>query len=487
MSTTALSHLAQAAPIRITSGSFTSLTLRQASDLLRKKDVTSVELTQACLDRIDKYQPVLNAFITVTHEKAIARAREMDDEIKRRKWRGPLHGIPIALKDNIDTAGVRTTAASALFLERIPSEDAEVVRKLKMAGAVILGKLNMDEFAVGGSSASTYFKPVHNPWALDRAPSGSSGGSAVAVASELCFGALGTDTTGSIRGPASVCGIVGLKPTSGRVSNRGVIPFSWTLDTVGPMCRTVEDAAIFLQAIAGYDAPDTNSIDSPVPDYAAATGSSVRALRIGVPRQQYFDERDPEVMPLVEEGILILEKLSAGKRDVELPSAIDVSTSLVQAEAYAYHANWFTRSPNLYQPNLRRYLERASKVSGHDYAVSLHEVHRLRREVAKVFENVDIIVTPGRKRLPAKIEDVVKNLASDAIPPPDIGVTQQFSVFGLPAMSVPCGFTKAGLPVAIQIVGPHWGEARVLALGHAFEQATEWHKRRPVINTGVAK
>ena len=354
-----------------------------------------------------------------------------------------------------------------------------------MAGAVILGKLNMDEFAMGGSSASTYFKPVHNPWAIDRVPSGSSGGSAVAMAAELCFGALGTDTTGSIRGPAAVCGIVGLKPTSGRVSNRGVIPFSWTLDTVGPMCRTVEDAATMLQVIAGYDAADINSVDTPVPDYATAMKSPVKQLRVGVPRQQFFDERDPEIIPLAEDAIAILEKLTRGTLEIELPPVMGVGPSLGQAEAYSFHATWFARNPNLYQPATRRYLERAAKASAHDYAASLREVHRLRREVGKVFANVDVIVTPGRKRLPGKIEDIAKNLDSDVIPPPDIGVTQQFSVFGLPAMSVPCGFTKAGIPVAIQIIGPHWGEARVMALGRAYEQATEWHKRRPPLENVV--
>lgn len=459
----------------------TRLTLRQASDLLRKKSVSSVELTGACLTRIDQYQEMLNAFITVVPEKALEQARTLDAELKRGKWRGPLHGIPIALKDNIDTAGIRTTAASALFADRIPAEDAEVVRRLKAAGAVIVGKGNMDEFAYGGSSASTYFRPVHNPWALDRVPSGSSGGSAVAVAAELCFGTLGTDTTGSIRGPASVCNVVGLKPTNGRVSNRGVIPFFWTFDVVGPMARTVEDTAILLQAIAGYDSRDTTSIDKPVPDYAAEMKTGIRGLRIGVPRQQFFDERDPEVVPLAEAALSVIEELTAGLREVELPPVLEAGMGALQAEAYAYHEASFRKSPNLYQPSLRRFLERASRTSASDYAAALRDVHRLRREVAKVFEQVDLLITPGRKRFPGKIDDIVKGFASDAPPAPEIGVTLPFSVFGLPALSVPCGFTKEGFPVGIQIVGPHWGEARVLALGRAYEAATEWHQRRPLL------
>src|SRR5687767_11034397 len=235
----------------------TTLTLKQVSELLRGKKASSVELAQACLARIDRHDRTINAFITVTREQALKDAREMDAELKRGVRRGPLHGIPIALKDNIDTAGIKTTAASGVFKDRVPTEDADAVVRLKKAGAVILGKLNLHEFALGGTSSVTYFGPVHNPWALDRVSGGSSGGSGAAIAADLCFGTLGTDTGGSIRIPASLCGIVGLKPTYGRVSNRGVVPMAWTLDHVGPMCKTVEDAALMLAAIAGYDPLDS--------------------------------------------------------------------------------------------------------------------------------------------------------------------------------------------------------------------------------------
>ncbi|HEX9425547.1 MAG TPA: amidase family protein [Pyrinomonadaceae bacterium] len=288
------------AQAQLPAAELTSLTLKQASDLIKSKKVTSLDLTRACLDRIDKYEPVLNAFITVTAEKALAQAREMDAETAKGKRRGPLHGIPIALKDNIDTAGIRTTAASLLFAERIPIEDAEVLRKLKSAGAVILGKLNMAIFA--GSTLSTYYKPAINPWAPDRTTAGSSTGSAVAVISEMCFGALGTDTRGSIRGPAGVCGLVGLKPTYGRVSNRGVIPYIWSLDTVGPMTRTVEDAAIMLQAIAGYDVADPSTVNQPVPDYVSGMKRAVKSLRIGTPSVPYFNDLSEEFRPAVHEA-----------------------------------------------------------------------------------------------------------------------------------------------------------------------------------------
>lgn len=471
--------IGQISSLNKSNDNLTGLSLRQASDLIRKKDVSSIDLTQACLTRIEKYQETLNAFITVTPEKAFAQAREMDAEIRSGKWRGPLHGVPIALKDNIDTTAFRTTAASALFADRIPTEDAEVVRRLKAAGAVILGKLNMDEFAAGGTSTSTYFKPVHNPWALDRIAGGSSGGSGAAVAAALCFGALGTDTGGSIRGPASFCGIVGFKPTYGRVSIRGVIPLSWTLDHVGPMCRTVEDAAMLLQVIAGYDADDTTSVDVPVPDYLAGLKMPVAGLRLGLPRAQFYDEFDAEVAAVINDALTVLGKLTAGLREVELPSVVTIYTALGGAETYAYHAQWFTRTPQLYQSTLRRRLEQAAKVSAADYALLRREVDRLRREISGVFADVDLLVTPTVKILPRTIEESIKRAEAEKPLPPELGNTNQFNIFGLPTISVPCGFTKAGLPIGLQISGPHWAEARVLALAYAYEQATEWHKRRP--------
>lgn len=255
------------------------------------------------LERITKYNPALNAFITVTAEHALAAARQMDEEWRRGNWRGPLHGIPIALKDNIDTAGIRTTAASELFKDRVPSDDAEVVRRLKNAGAIILGKLNLHEFAYGGTSTVSYFGAVRNPWALDHLAGGSSGGSAAAVAADLCYGSLGTDTAGSIRIPASYCGVVGFKPTYGRVSLHGVIPLSWSLDHLGPICKTVEDAAVMLEAIAGYDRRDPTTVDLPVPDYTRALRTATSKLRVGVPRTLFFENLDPEVAQALEAAV----------------------------------------------------------------------------------------------------------------------------------------------------------------------------------------
>src|SRR5208282_3993859 len=273
----------------------TRTTISELAHQLRRREVSPVEITVTCLERIEKLNPALNAFITVMAESALAEARAAEAEILRGEWRGPLHGIPIALKDLIDTAGVRTTAASALHKNRIPAQDAEVVRRLRQAGAVIVGKNNLHEFAYGGSSLVSHFGDVHNPWDVGRMAGGSSGGSAAAVAAGLAYAAIGTDTAGSIREPASLCGCVGLKPTYGRVSSRGVIPLSLSLDHVGPFAATVGDAAIVLQAIAGYDSADNVSADVPVADYVAALRDGAAGLRVGVPREYFFDDLDAEV------------------------------------------------------------------------------------------------------------------------------------------------------------------------------------------------
>jgi len=446
------------------------LSIKQAADLLRRKAATPVDLTQACLQRIDQLNPRVNAYITVTHEQALAAAHEMADEQRRGKWRGPLHGIPIALKDNIDTAGIRTTAASELFKDRIPTEDAEVARRLKNAGAILLGKTNLHEFAYGTTSAVTYFHPVHNPWALDRIPGGSSGGSAAATSADLCLASLGTDTGGSVRIPSSFCGVVGFKPTYGRVSCRGVIPLSWTLDHVGPISKTVEDAALMLDVIAGYDQMDPASAEAPVPEYTRALTMPVAKLRLGLPRSPYFEGLDPEVQKAVEAAIDVLAKLTAGASDVTLPATTGLN--LIGPEAYAYHSKWIAESPNLYQPPTRAILQRSADSKAPAYADSLHKVYLLRREIQKTFSTVDLLITPTMPLPPVTIAATPAQSATTRN-------TSPFDVYGLPALSLPCGFTSAGLPIGLQISGAPFAEPTVLALAHAYEQATEWHKRRP--------
>src|SRR6202045_4857132 len=317
----------------------TRLTIREVADLVRKKKVSPMELTTACLARIDRFNPLLNAFITITAESALEQAREAEAEVKQGKWRGPLHGVPIALKDLFDTAGVRTTGASGVFKDRIPTEDAEVARRLKAAGAVLLGKTNMQEFAFGGTSIVSYFGAVPNPWDLSHIAGGSSGGSAAALAAELCYGALGSDTAGSVRLPAAHCGIVGLKPTYGLVSARGVIPLSWSLDHVGPMARTVADTALLLQVIAGYDPQEITSEEMKVPDYAQALRANVSSMRIGMPREFFFADLDPDIEVAMKDAVSVLEKLTAGVPEVALPaSTMETLRDVVRAaEAFAYH------------------------------------------------------------------------------------------------------------------------------------------------------
>ena len=456
----------------------TQLTLQQAAERVRARTVSPVELTRACLDRITRLNPKLNAFITVTGESALAEAKALEDDAQRGRWRGPLHGVPIALKDNIDTAGVRTTAGSAVFADRVPTEDAEVTRRLKAAGAVFLGKLNMHEFAIGGTTAVTYFGPVKNPWNLDYHPSGSSGGSGAAVSAELCYGALGTDTGGSIRGPAAYCSIVGLKPTYGRVSIRGIIPMCWSLDHCGPMCRTVADCALMLGPLAGYDSLDLSSRDHAVANYMSAIGAKVAAFRIGVPRAVFYDKLDPEIAQAMATALAVFHKLAASVEDVQLPTMMDMG-NIGGAEIYAYHEEQFAKTPNLYQPQTRRAIERGKQASAAQYLKARRDVEMLRRNIGASFQKIDAVVTPTYEKPSETIAEVLKRAETDTPTPISLSPRSPFNVMGLPTISIPCGFTSKGLPIGMQISAAPWQEEKVLALAHAYEQATEWHKRRP--------
>ncbi len=452
--------------------------IRQISELLRKGSLSPVELTEDCLARIEKLNPRLNAFITVTADSARAQARTAEAEIRRGNWRGPLHGIPLALKDLIDTAGVRTTAASSLFKDRIPAEDAEVIRRLREAGAVLLGKQNLHEFAYGGSSMVSYFGEVRNAWNSEHIAGGSSGGSATAVAAGLGYGAIGTDTAGSVREPAALCGVVGLKPTYGRVSARGVIPLSISLDHVGPIARTVADVAVILQAIAGFDAKDKASVDVPVEDHVAALGKSLEPLRIGVPRKFFFEDLDADVASAMNHALSGLATLGAELRELELPMSTD--RTLQSAEAYAFHAEFVARIPELYQPETLRRIRTGEKVSPEKVLECRRDLERARRDITATFDDVDLLVTPTTPIPAPTIAELKQN--PDLLRPRELVLlrnTRPINVWGLPAISIPCGFTPSGLPIGLQIIGPHWGEAKVLQLAHAYEQATAWHKREP--------
>jgi len=453
----------------------TGLSISEASELLRQKKLSPVELTSACLARIDQLNPTLNAFITVTYESAIAEARAAEAEIHKGNWRGRLHGIPIGLKDLIDTAGIKTTCGSALFADRIPTEDADVVQRLKRAGVVLIGKQNMQEFAYGGTSASSHYGPVCNPWDTKRIPGGSSGGSAAAVAAGMCFGAIGSDTGGSIREPAAFCGIVGLKPTYGRVSTRGVFPLSWSLDHIGPLCRNVMDTAILLETIAGYDEFDSTSVDWPTNNYTTGLGAAEK-LRIGVEREPFFEALDPEIEEATNRALKLIGEMGVEVLEVKLPST---PTAVQAPEVYAVHAKYFDSTPELYRPWMRERLAQAAAVDTLSYVLARKELEEVRRAINAVFSRVDLFVTPTTPVPPITIEEAL-NMTTPPLPGELwLRNTRPFNAYGLPTISIPCGFTQAGLPIGLQIAGPPFGEERVLAFAHTFEQSTDWHKTKP--------
>lgn len=325
--------------------------------------------------------------------------------------------------------------------------------------------------AYGGTSAVTYFGPVHNPWGLTLTPGGSSGGPGAAVAAGMCFASIGTDTAGSVRIPASYCGIVGLKPTYGRVSIRGIIPLSWSLDNAGPMCKTVEDTAILLNVVAGYDPQDTTTVDVPVPDYVRALARPTSKPRLGLPRRPYFDDLNPDVGKAIEAALVVLRKLTGSITDVSLPPTAD-GPAIFGVEAYTYHKPWISKTPELYDPPIRAALQRGADIKADAYAGALRDLAQARRDIRKVFANVDLLVLPTMADPPLQIEaGLTRNVSARN--------TLPFDIYGIPTISIPCGFTSAGLPIGLQIAGPPWAEPAVLALAHAYEQATDWHTRHP--------
>jgi aspartyl-tRNA(Asn)/glutamyl-tRNA(Gln) amidotransferase subunit A len=502
-----------------------ALTLKQASDSIRSKKASPVELTEACLDRIKTYNPKINAWITVMGEKALAQAKALSDEQAAGKLRSPLHGIPIGVKDSIDALGARATAASAVYEYRFPSEDAEVVRRLRAAGAVIVGKCNMHEFDAGASSAVSYWGPVRNPWNLERVAGGPSGGSAAAVAMGNCFGALGTDTGGGIRTPSAYCGVVGFKPTYGRVSLRGIVPFAWSLDHCGPLARTVEDAAMLLQQIAGYDHLDIDSLDKPVPNYASAIGAPVAQFRLGVPAQ-FYDHLDDDVARAIDDAITLLNKLTKGSHEVSLPSLLHAS---VGAEIATFHENLRGVNGGGFEASTARAFPSADAARAVDYIRGWRDLTMVRRTVdEEIFQKqgVDLLIAPASRHTVPTIEEELTQAAGGAagggggrggaggggrggagggtggtgtpgaaggapggqasaanarsrtqIDPEEN--TRAFNAYGLPTITIPCGFAKDGMPIGLQIAGAQWAEVNVFALAHAYQEATEWHKKRP--------
>jgi aspartyl-tRNA(Asn)/glutamyl-tRNA(Gln) amidotransferase subunit A len=474
------------------SDDLTGLTLLEASTRIHNRTVTSTQLTKAFLARIAVYDPKVNAYITVMAAEALRQAAQLDEEARAGKFRSPLHGIPISLKDNIDTAGTRTTAASPMFRNRVPTEDAEVVRKLKASGAVILGKVNLHEFALGCSGDVSYFGPSRNPWNLELVTGGSSAGSGAAVAADLCYGALGTDTGGSIRVPSSWCGIVGIKPTVGLVSIRGIIPCLASLDHCGPMARTVEDVALMLSELAGYDNLDGFSVEAPKQDYFKLMKQPVSSFRLGAP-VEFYDHLEPEVAEIVAAATVVLNGLTRGVISHEPMPAIPLGENFFNAlgDTAAYHAPLIKQSGMDYMPpsviDMKAIMTSATAAES---ATAHNALVMFRRQVDAAFKEIDLIVVPTTTSLPKPIKDSLKFEMSDRTPKksydffgPTSGCdnTVAFDVYGVPALTLPCGFSKSGLPIGLMIAGPHFSEGKVLALAYAFQQATDWHKRKPVL------
>jgi aspartyl-tRNA(Asn)/glutamyl-tRNA(Gln) amidotransferase subunit A len=455
------------------SGDPTQLTLTELGAAYRARQLSPVDATRACLDRIARLDPELHAFITVTGDLAVDQARAAEAELRRGQDRGPLHGVPIALKDLVDTAGIRTTGGSGLFADRVPAEDAEVVRRLRDAGAVLLGKLNLHEMAYGASGVIGHFPVTRNPRNPAHITGGSSSGSAAAVAAGMCYAALGSDTSGSIRIPAALCGIVGFMPSYGLVSLRGVLPLSWSYDHVGPMTRSVRDAALVLQAIAGYDAADLTSIAFPAADYVAAVDGAAAGPRprIGVARAHFFEDLDPEVGAAVERALGVLAGLGAAMRDVAI--AVDDDRTVFRAESWAYHRAWVERAPERYQPETLRRIKTGEAVTAADYLEKLHELQRMRRGAPGLFADVDVIVTPTTAIPAPTLAELTAR--PDELRPRELVLmrtTRMFDVLGTPGISVPCGTTAAGLPIGLQILGAPGADAAVLRLAAAYEAAT---------------
>jgi aspartyl-tRNA(Asn)/glutamyl-tRNA(Gln) amidotransferase subunit A len=464
-----------------------SLTLADAAAKVRSGAVTSTALTQACLERIEVYQPKLDAFITVMKSQALAAAAQLDAEQKAGKLRGPLHGVPLAIKDIIDTFDARTTGGSALFEDRVPLEDATVVARLRAAGAVIIGKANTQEFAMGGGETS-YYGPARNPWNLAHNTGGSSSGSGAAMAAHLAYGALGTDTGGSVRMPASYCGIVGLKPTYGLVPIKGIMPLAVSLDHCGPMTRTVEDNAIMLNVMAGYDKYDITSVNHAKEDYVAQMSQPIAGFKLAMP-VGYFDDVDPEVAKAVEDAIALLAKLTKGVSEGMLPGTTHLGSLSSMGEAIAWHEQYFKNAPTKYMLQERRRLQAAldNPPTAADYIRTKWEVETLRRKVDDAFSNFDLVVMPTQRILPPTLNELIGRINDNKVANPKVTSNcTPFNIFGLPAISIPCGYSKSGLPIGLMIAGPHFSEGKVLALANAYEKATEWHKRLPPLTPTTA-
>ncbi len=459
----------------------------ELSALIRSGDVSPVEAAEAYLARIGQIDGKLNSYITVCRDEALAEAQQAEKEIAAGNYRGPMHGLPVAVKDQFYTKGIRTTGGSAILKDLVPNEDATVVANLKAAGSVLLGKLNMSEYAMGDAFFHPFGTP-HNPWDLSRNPGTSSSGSGAATAAFLCATSLGEDTGGSIRGPASFCGLVGIRPSWGRVSRYGVLGASWSMDTVGPISRTTADCAMTLGAIAGYDPKDPSTWDVPVPDYLSMLTGEIRGLKVGVIRERVDTEAvDPEVRDNVVQAIAVLGEMGADIQEVSIPLIVHsaaISNTIILTDAAGVHRQGIDEHLGEYDHNIQIRLLVGSVIpaQAHQKAVKLRQV--LRQQILDALEKVDVLVMPTSSipasPIPTKAgigskQEVLDGLAGRR------SFTAPFNVANTPALSINCGFTSQQLPVGFQIAGKPFDEGTLFRVAHAYEQATDWHTRRPPI------
>ena len=463
------------------------LSLAQASALVGSREISPVELVDACLTQIEAVNPNLSAYISVYHDQARAVAKAAEIMAQAGHFLGPLHGLPIAIKDNIALKGLRTTAGSKILADWVPDHDATVVTRLRAAGAVFVGKTNMHEFAWGGTTDNPHFGTARNPWNTDRFPAGSSGGSGAAVAACTCAGALGTDTGGSIRLPSAINGITGIRPTYGRVSNHGIVPLAWSMDTCGPMARSVEDCAIMFNAIAGPDPRDPTCASEPCPDYAADLARGVKGLRVGVVPGYFFHHLQPPVRDAVKAALSTLEHLGAQIVDAEITNIhgnISAQLTIESAEPSAYHQRWLRERPDDYGADVRTLLEVGELLLATHYIQAQRYRTLLRAEFLDAFKSVDVFLCPT---LPFTATEVgaMKVVIEDGTEEDMLSAIMQYtgvpSLTGLPALAVPCGFDPDGLPVGMQIIGRPFDEATLFRVGAAFQSVTDFHRRHPTL------
>ena len=451
------------------------MTIREAAHTLRERKVSSVELTRIAIEQIERLNPTLNAFITVTAESALARAREADVELAAGKDRGPLHGIPIAHKDLFLTRGVRTTCGSRIYEHFVPDHDAAVVERLEAAGAISLGKLNMHELAFGITSTNPHFGAVRNPWNPEHIPGGSSGGSGAAVAADMVFGATGSDTGGSIRIPASFCGVVGLKPTYGRVSRFGALPLAFSLDHMGPLARTVRDAALLLNAMAGHDVRDPASARRPVADFVPADHCDIRGVRIGVPQEFFFDRVDPEAEAAVRVALARAEALGAVVKPVRLPDMVSLNTAgmVVQFSEVAAMLEPHLGKREQFGKDVLALVDQGRFLAAPDYVNAQRVRRQTQLDFRRVWKEVDCLITPTTAVTAARIGETVVRVGGqdEDVRPASTRLVRPFNALGQPALSMPCGRNGAGLPIGMQIVGRPFEEARVLRVAALLEDA----------------